>query len=169
MVEHVLAQICTSFLDSMKTELDLLELFKALEIRMKESIQLKDWQSLQTVMKEMVDLSDRMVVIERKRQDEYERLRTGFGVEENAGFYQVIVHLPRELRDELAGLYRNMKFTVLSLQAVTECMDDQVRSVNSTIHEILGELFPHRKGNLYSKEGKSREVDPNPVVVNQHS
>ena len=30
-------------------------------------------------------------------------------------------------------------------------------------NEILAELFPYRKGNIYSKEGRRREIEENPM------
>ncbi|MBT3276209.1 MAG: hypothetical protein HN368_23885 [Spirochaetales bacterium] len=152
----------------MKRELELLETFRGAELELKNSINEKDWDSLDTSVNKMNLLSIELVDIEESRNTAFHELRELIGENKDAGFYQVIVHLPPEERELLAELYRAMKFTAVGIQAVTYCIDEHVQTINGTMHQILNELFPYRKGNMYSKEGKRREIEQNPMVVNHH-
>ncbi len=158
----------TRLLEFMEQELELLEKFRNLEIELKNSIDNKDWDTLDTNVQKMTGMSSCLGKVEEDRNAAFHELRELLGEDENAGFYQVIVHLPAEERDILAELYRAMKIAAVGIQAVTYCIDEHVQTINGTMHQILGELFPYRKGNMYSKEGLSREIEQNPMVVNHH-
>ncbi len=159
--------LCPALLEAMKQEHALLERFKSAEMGMTEAIRNKDVDRLELCMKTMEGLSDSLVQIEEQRHIAFLKLRDAVGEDQDASFYQVIVHLPVDTRDRLAELYRSMKFAVVGIQAVTSCLDEHVKSVNGTMQQILNELFPHRKGNMYSKEGKRCEAESSPLVVNQ--
>ena len=159
--------LCARLVDSMTKEHELLVHFKSTEDEMTDAIRRKDVSKLETCIKAMAELSDVLVAIEEKRNTVFSTVREEFGEPPDASFYQVIVHLPTDMRDQLSELYRSLKITVVGIQAVTSCIDEQVRSATGTMQQILNELFPHRKGNMYSREGRRRETDSNPLVVNQ--
>ena len=159
--------LCPAILEAMEQEHTLLGRFKSAEMEMTEAIRKKDVNRLELCMRTMVELSDSLVEIEEQRHFTFSKLRNAVGEDHDASFYQVIVHLPVDTREQLAELYRSMKFAVVGIQAVTSCLDEHVKSVDGTMQQILNELFPHRKGNMYSKEGMPREVESNPLVVNQ--
>lgn len=152
----------------MKVELALLETFRDAELELKSGITRKDWDGLEECIRKMKLLSADLVAVEDSRNRAFLELRDLVGEEAGAGFYQVIVHLAVEEREQLAELYRAMKFAAVSIRSVTYCIDEHLQTVNGTLQQILNELFPYRKGNLYSKEGARREVNHNPMIVNQH-
>lgn len=151
----------------MRTECALLTEFHDAETAMKARIHRKDWDGLESVMDQMTGLADRLVETEQSRHSTFEELRASVGEGEEASFYRVIVHLEPAERDTLADLYRTMKFSVFGIQTAASCMDEQVRSMNETMHDILGELYPHRKGSLYSKSGTKRPNDENPLLIDR--
>ena len=153
--------------EHMKREADLLGRFHEAETGMKECIRQKDWDGLESVMSELSLLADELVETEEARHLAFEELRGAVGEAFSAPFYQVVVHLPPEERDRLAELYRLMKFSVFGIRADSYCMDDQIRSINETIHDVLGELYPHRKGNLYSSSGARLSGGANPLILDE--
>ena len=152
----------------MRVELELLESFRDAEIELKNGINRKDWDGLEQCIRKMKLLSVDLVAVEDSRNHAFVELRDLVGEAPGAGFYQVIVHLPAEEREMLAELYRAMKFAAVSIRSVTYCIDEHLQTVNGTLQQILNELFPYRKGNLYSKQGERREASHNPMIVNQH-
>ncbi len=152
----------------MKAELILLERFREAEIELKHCIHSKDWDSLEGGMGRMNALGEELVRVEEARNRAFLDLRDLVGETEHSSFYQVIVHLPVDERETLSELYRSMKFAAVGIQAITYCIDEHVQTINGTMHGILNELFPYRKGNLYSREGKKQEVEDNPMVINHH-
>ena len=155
-------------LEYMQQELKLLDAFRGAEINLKQSITEKNWDDLDTSMKYMSSLGAELGEVEEDRNAAFHELRELIGEPEDANFYQVVVHLPASERDTLAELYRAMKFSAVAIQAVTYAIDEHVQTINGTMHQILNELFPYRKGSIYSKEGRRKEIEQNPLVVNQH-
>ena len=154
--------------ECMKIELGLLEAFREAELELKSGITGKDWDGLEQCIRKMKLISVDLVAVEDKRNHAYIELRDLVGEPDSAGFYQVIVHLSPEEREPLAELYRAMKFSAVSIRSVTYCIDCHLQTINGTLQQILNELFPYRKGNLYSKQGEKREASNNPMIVNQH-
>jgi len=152
--------------ESMIAELKLLEAFRDAELELKNGISRKDWDGLERCIREMKALSSDLTAVEERRGGAFHDLQDLVNETENAGFYQVIVHLPAEQRDKLAELYRAMKFAAVGIRSVTYCIDEHLRAINGTLQQILNELFPYRKGNLYSKQGERREAKGNPMVIN---
>jgi len=135
-------------------------------LRLKEAIGRKDWDDLDDCMRRMNGLSKELTAVEEKRNRAFLDLQDLVGEREQGGFYQVIVHLPAEEREALADLYRAMKFAAVGIRSVSYCIDEHLKIINGTLQGILNELFPHRKGNLYSKQGERREAADDPMVVN---
>ena len=159
--------VTENLLLQMQRECTLLAEFHDAETTMRARIHQKDWDGLESVMAEMTTLADRLVETENARHNAFEAVRSEVEEEASATFYQVIVHLSPEERDALAELYRTMKFSVFGIQAVSYCVDDHVRTLNDTMHEVLGELYPHRKGSIYSKSGAKLPNDANPLLIDQ--
>ncbi len=150
----------------MVSELKLLEAFREAELDLKNRINNKDWDGLERCILKMKSLSDDLIVVEENRSKAFSDLQDLVGEKEEAGFYQVIVHLPSEEREPLAELYRAMRFAAVGIRSVTYCIDEHLKAINGTLQQILDELFPYRKGNLYSKHGERREAEGNPMIVN---
>ncbi|MAG13868.1 MAG: hypothetical protein CMN78_04670 [Spirochaetales bacterium] len=159
---------CALLLEAMNREYTLLGQFKSAETELAGAIRAKNMSQLESCTQEMAALSDELAEVEKQRHLAFFRLRAAAGEDQDASFYQVIAHLPVDARDLLAELYRSLKFAVIGVQAVTSSLDEHINTVHETMQKILNELFPHRKGNMYSRAGKRREVDSNPLVVNQH-
>ena len=152
--------------ECMSGELELLVAFREAELALKDGISRKDWDGLERCIHQMKTLSTDLVEVEARRNGAFRDLQDLVGEKEEAGFYQVIVHLPPDERETLAELYRAMRFAAVGIRSVTYCIDEHLKTINGTLQQILNELFPHRKGNLYSKQGERREAQGNPMVVN---
>jgi hypothetical protein len=153
--------------DRSSTKHTALESFRRTELELKNGINRKDWDGLERCIQKMRELSVELVAVEDKRNHAFLELRDLVGEAETANFYQVIVHLSVEERETLAELYRAMKFAAIGIRSVTYCIDEHLQTINGTLQQILNELFPYRKGNLYSNQGERREASQNPMIVNQ--
>ena len=155
-----------SLVRAMEGECALLEQFRELEVQLKGCIHAKDWSGLESVIGRLNSLAINMADIEAERHAKVLELRLQVGESEEATFYQLIVHLPPADRERLAELYRRMKLTVVGIQSVTWCISEHVHEINDTLQQVLGELFPHRKGSLYSQEGTKTDSGESPMLVN---
>ncbi|WP_319561828.1 flagellar export chaperone FlgN [Marispirochaeta sp.] len=151
-----------------KQEISLMEEFRCNEEELRDALKRSDWASLSDHMERMGQIADWIDSTEQRRRALYSALCAEFGADETIPFYQAIMSLPEELRSECAELYRSLKFTTVKIKGVTWSLDSHIRSVSDTMQAVLNELFPYRKGKLYSRHGKARTADTEPLVVNQH-
>lgn len=152
----------------MNQEISLLEDFRAREEELKKLIRESDWENLEELMEGLERIAGWIEVSETKRRRAYAELCAASGAEDTIPFYQAIVGLPDETRTECAELYRSLKFTIVKIQGITWSLDSQIRSVSDTMQAVLNELFPYRKGKLYSRRGTAKTADTEPLVVNHH-
>ena len=151
----------------MERECSLLSRFYECETAMRDRIESRDWDGLEATLEDLAKLADLLVETEIERHFAFEDLRKAVGEGEEATFYQVVVHLPPEEREKLSGLYRAMKFSLFGIQTTTRCMDEHVSTINEVMHNILGELYPHRKGRIYSARGAQLDSGTNPILIDR--
>ena len=152
----------------MKQEVSLLDDFRVREEELRECLRGNDWDRLSELMEEMDRIAGWVEQSDTERQNLYSELCSRSGARSDIPFYQAIVGLPDEMRAEAAELYRSLKFAIVKIQGITWSLDSHIRSVSETMEAVLNELFPYRKGKLYSRRGKARDADTEPLVVNHH-
>ncbi|MFW5712806.1 MAG: hypothetical protein ACOCW5_01175 [Spirochaetia bacterium] len=132
----------------------------------RSSIFKHDWKQLSESIEKMERLSGYLAALEKERDHVFEKLRSEVKASPSDGFYTVVVRLEREEQETLSSLFRKLKTKVIQLQGVIWSIDAYTRSISTTIYDILQEIFPHKRGTMYSKSGKKRKIDNDPLVVN---
>jgi hypothetical protein len=150
----------------MSEEIAMLDLFCEKEAEINGFIHQCDWRGLSDALKDLAPIGEEIERLDRERHCEYESLREKAGEAENSSFYQVILKLIPDDRDVCGDLYRRLKLAVLKIQGLTLAIDSHVRTISGTIHGILNDFYPHRRGKLYSRGGGERPVEDNAVVIN---
>ena len=156
-----------ALIDTMKRELELLTLYAVHEEKIQTFIKQKNWKSLEKHIRDMDALSLSIQATEGERVDIFNAARKDLGLPEDAGFYQLAVRYPDEEREELALLYRNLKLSLLRIHGITECIDSYSRTAIDMVQQALKDLFPYRKGNLYSKRGHSKPLEGDALIVSR--
>lgn len=151
-----------------RREISLLEQFSGLELGLQDCILRRDWEGFEAILNDMQPVSEELVDVEEKRNQAYYDLKMQATGNADSSFYQVVLSLPEEQREHFSQMYRKLKFTVLRLRGITEGMDSFVGSMTGAMREILDEIFPYRKGRIYSSRGRAMEAETNPLVVNHH-
>lgn len=152
----------------MVRETELLTGYLEIERKLSESVYTRAWDDLQACLEALEPISEEVAELDARRDAEFEKLRTALGADGTEGFYQVIARLPEDERNELAAVFRGMKAAVFRLQGLTYQLESYIGTVSGTMREILEELFPHRRGNIYSRKGVAAEPEANPMVISRH-
>jgi AAA+ ATPase superfamily predicted ATPase len=79
-----------------------------------------------------------------------------------------VTRLPAAERDELFALYRQLRLALIRVKGNAGLLGFYLRSLSETLQKVLEELFPHRKGRIYSRSGKAREAEDDSLVVYRH-
>lgn len=126
----------------------------------------KNWMKLDRQLKKIEKSTAEISSIEKRRQKVYEEIREGLGKSESDRFYDILVSFEAEERKEFSDLYRQLKVSVSRVRSLTGGLDAYVHSARSTMKEVIEELYPERRGILYSNDGMVREAGENPLVLN---
>ena len=158
--------IVRHLLDLMAEETLLLEEFGSREEEIRSCINENNWNELTLTVQNLSPLAEKIEQVETTRDEVFASLRSMFGEQEDAGFYHVVFHLPRRERDLCVELYRKLKIAAIRIQSITMSIDSYVRTVSGTVRQILEEIFPYQKGNMYSRSGDTVDTQAEPLVFN---
>lgn len=161
------AELCEALITLMERQVALLEHMVGYEITLKETIVAHNWTRLELARRKMSPILTEIAEVEAERHTAFLKLQKAVGEEPDAGFYEVLVHLDREIRERAADAYRTLKFTVLKIQGLTDSIDIYLKTITGVMQEILSELFPFRKGNIYTRRGTKRQVQANPMLISR--
>ena len=150
----------------MQKEVTLLDEFARLEKSIRLHIHESNWDSLNDDLSMIEPITAQINETEEDRNRVFTGLCSAMGEEPWSDFYHIAVRLSPELREECSSLYRVLKLAVLTIQGITFSIDAHVRAVSSTVGQALDQMFPHRKGKIYSSKGTSITGDSGPMVVN---
>ena len=157
-IAHLKAQL--------KKQTELLGEFGKKEFGLQKAILERDWPAMDSVMPELERLSATLEGVERRRHSVVSKLKVAAGLEEGAPFAELVLKAKSRDRAELTTLYRDLQIAVLRVKNHTSGIDSYVRSSIRTANTVLGDLFPERKGTIYSSSGAQSPVRGSAMVLN---
>ena len=151
----------------MQIEIDLLNGFTRLEVKLQEAFLRRDWPELDALVSELGSLSGRIEAMEQRRHNTFLELKVSLKLAEKMTFHRVIMEMSGEDREELADLYRKLKIAVIRVRGATGRLGYYFRSVSDSANRVLSELLPYRKGRIYSRVGLPRVVEEASLVFDR--
>jgi ribosomal 50S subunit-associated protein YjgA (DUF615 family) len=132
---------------------DFAELQKGLQL----AISKRQWTELSKDIDALRELAEKIETLEEDRIQAYQILKCSLQADGKESFTEIVCRLPAKDRDELLSLYRHLKAAVIRVKASAGLLNYYVQSMSDALRQILEELFPHRKGKMYSRTGKPKE------------
>ncbi|MCK5202171.1 MAG: hypothetical protein KAR21_27650 [Spirochaetales bacterium] len=154
-------------IDIITKEIELIDSFTVVEASIMDSVINNNWDFLEAAITQAEGISGLIEALDRERDFHVEKLRESSGEDKSAHFYRLTARLETEQRDKLNELYRKLKLSVLNLQNMNWRIDAYVGTVTGIMKQTLKEIYPNRRGSLYSKSGTIREAESNPMVLNK--
>ena len=127
----------------------------------------RKWAESEGIIARLRALSYKIEKFEQKRYECFCSLRARAGPGKDESFSHVISNLPFSDRQELLNLYRKLKIAVIRVKGVSGRLGYYIRSLTESVSQVLEELFPYRKGKLYSRSGRARAVGDESIVVDR--
>jgi hypothetical protein len=127
----------------------------------------RSWPLLDESLTELKGLAEKIEKRDDQRHRSFRTLKGLLGMVDGEPFRQMINELPEEHRGDLERLFRQLQGSVSKVRTLSGGLFYFFRSVQDSINQILNEVFPYRKGRLYSKRGRSRPPREESVVVDQ--
>ena len=151
----------------MQIEIDLLNGFAGLEVKLQEAFLRRDWSELDTLVSELGSFSGRIEAMEERRHNTFLELKVSLKLDEKMTFSRVITEMSSEDREELSDLYRKLKIAVIRVRGAAGRLGYYFRSVSDSANRVLSELLPYRKGRIYSRVGLPRAAEGASLVFNR--
>ena len=155
----------TTLKRALRAEARMLKDFADLQKSLQQAISKRKWTELNKEIEDLRLLADRIEVQEEDRVQAYQLLKDSLHAGKEDSFLEIVSRLPVEDRDELLVLYRHLKAAVIRVRASAGLLNYYVQSMSEALRQILEELFPHRKGKLYSRTGKPKEAGDESLMM----
>jgi chlorite dismutase len=150
----------------MDRETDLFSQVLAEESVMTSTIRARDWPQLEESIKKIDEIEKTIQHIETERNEVFLALCREAGLAESASFYHWAVRLPEDRRATLTESYRQLKFKAMEARASGAAISNHLAESKNLLNSLLEELFPQRRGSIYTKNGRSKKAELASVVVN---
>jgi len=155
----------TTLKRALRAETRMLKDYADLQKSLQQAISKRKWTELNEEIDALRLLVDKIEALEEDRIQAYRMLKGSLQAREREGFIEIVSRLPAQERDELIGLYRHLKAAVIRVKASAGLLNYYVQSMSEALRQILEELFPHRKGKMYSRTGKPKEAGDESLML----
>jgi hypothetical protein len=155
----------TTLKRALRAEARTLKDFADLEKSLQQAISKRKWTELNKEIDALRLLADKIETMEEDRARAYQALKDSLHAGKRESFLEIVARLPVEERDELLVLYRHLKAAVIRVRASAGLLNYYIQSMSEALRQILEELFPHRKGKLYSRSGKPKEAGDESLMM----
>ncbi len=135
--------------------------------RLRESFQQKKWTSGLTIAQRMERFGPLIEEADEARDRAFIPLAAALGVAGETPFSTVLTRLGAKHRDPLEQSWRNLRMAVVRLSTATSRMRYSAEALAGTLTAILEEIFPHRRGRIYSRRGTATSVNDSLLVDRQ--
>lgn len=126
-----------------------------------------DWDAVQKGIASLRNLAGEVETAEAARVEAFRALKAEQFLPAEEGFEQVAERLEGPERDRLKELARRLKIGVVRVKGSSGLLGYYVRSALQARHQVLEELYPHRKGRLYSRSGRARSAADESLMLDR--
>jgi hypothetical protein len=127
----------------------------------------RDWDAVEKCIAVLRNLAGEVETAEAARVEAFRALKAERHLPDEERFEQVAELLPPPERDELRELSRRLKIGVVRVKGSSGLLGYYVRSALQARHQVLEELYPHRKGRLYSRSGRTRSTADESLMLDR--
>jgi hypothetical protein len=155
----------TTLKRTLRAEARTLKDFAELQQGLQQAISKRKWTELHKEIDALRQLAEKIETLEEDRIQAYQSLKSSLQAGDQESFTEIVSRLPAKERDELLGLHRHLKAAVIRVKASAGLLNYYVQSMSEALRQILEELFPHRKGKMYSRTGKAKEPGDESIML----
>ena len=152
----------------MKIEVQLLDNFFELEENLHNAIYDKKWPLLEGLISNLKGTGSDIEIADEKRDQYFTAVKKYIGLPVTSGLSELLENVEEEQGEEIKKLQRDLKIRVVKVKGSTGRLGYVFRSLSESLNDILGEVFPHRKGKIYSMQGKPTDYADESLMVNRN-
>ena len=127
----------------------------------------RNWEAVEKSISALRELAGEVETAEAARVEAFRSLKADQFLPPEERFDQVAERQPEAERDQLLELGRRLKIAVVRVKGSSGLLGYYVRSALQARHQVLEELYPHRKGRLYSRSGRARSAADESLMLDR--
>ncbi len=131
---------------------------------LRDSFQRKTWTSALATAQGMERFAALVGEADEARDQAFIRLCVATGVAPETPFSSVLSRMDAEPRGMLEEGWRDLRMAVVRLSTAASRMRYSAEALAGTLSRILEEIFPHRRGRIYSRRGTATSVNDSLLV-----
>jgi hypothetical protein len=156
----------TALADVLEKQIEVLEELANLESQLQRAVADRDWPEAERIIESLRRRAIGFSTLEENRHREYQALLASVGASASLPFSVALSRLDVGSRRNMTELYRRLKVALFRVRSISEGLDAFVAALVTTTRGILEELYPTRKGRMYSRGGKVAAPEDWALVVN---
>jgi hypothetical protein len=121
--------------------------------RLQESFREKEWDASLEIGGGLERSARRIEAADADRDEAFALLRRALDMPEEATLSALLPELPDAERQALETSWRGMRMSVARLKTATGRVRYAAEAMTDTFNRILEQVFPYRKGKIYSRRG----------------
>jgi len=125
---------------------------------LRECFQEKSWSSGLVLAQGIEHAAEAISEADSSRDEAFVRLRAAMQVPREATFSALLPALPEDARAGLEESWRRLRVSVVRLKTATGSLRYSTETLADALNRILEQIFPYRKGKIYSRRGKPTGV-----------
>ncbi len=126
--------------------------------RLKDSFQQKNWGESITIAEGIEKVALNIEEVDGARDAAFALLRDSLGLPRETAFSALLPSLPDGERQRIEDAWRGLRMTVIRLKTATGRMRYSAEALSDTLNRMLNEVFPYRRGKIYSRRGTPTTV-----------
>jgi hypothetical protein len=121
--------------------------------RLRDSFQQKSWGPSLSVAESISRSSLAVEEADAARDEAFEAVRAAMDLPRETTMSAILPSLPSLLRSEMEESWRGLRMAVVRLKTATGRMRYSAEALAFTLNRILEQVFPYRKGRIYTRRG----------------
>jgi len=158
----------TALVDALKADMEReTELFLVMgqEVdRLRDSVQLKKWAVGLGIAQGLERVALKIEEADAARDRAYQALCDNLGLPRDAVFSLLLSRMSAEQRPPLEQTWRDLRTSVVRLGTASNRLRYFAEALSGTLGRVLEEVFPHRRGRIYSRRGTATSVNDSLLV-----
>jgi hypothetical protein len=146
-------------------ETELVQKIALLQDKVRNAVINREWTNFEEYIGELNAAGGQFAILEAEREGLFPP--AGGTGDEKSRFYAAVSTLPAGQRNELTGIYRNLKMEAIKVRLSNEAFLAYLAEAKTTLAAFLDLAFPDRGGRIYTRHGRTLSQDMRSVVLNR--
>jgi hypothetical protein len=150
----------------LKQELIILDKIIDIQCEIRASVIIREWEDFNSLMENLNVYNGEFESLEYERARIFSLILAQNDNEERS-LYAEAARLPEELRHALTDLYRELKIRIIRVRYENGALLKNLNEARAFAENFLADVFPGRRGKLYTSKGTVVATDVRSMMLNK--